>query len=266
MSKLEKPVFGTEEWAKYSANCISGCSHNCKYCYAKEMAVRYGRKTPDNWQDEIVNHDKLEKNFRKRDGRFMFPTSHDITPDVLNYCMSFLEKILKAGNEVLIVSKPHLDCIRAICARFNEYQEQILFRFTIGSTDNATLRFWEPYAPSFDERMESLVYAYHLGFATSVSCEPLLDNKADELISRFSPYVTDTIWIGKVNNMMYRLRMNGYIDTETITRATKLMNDLSDNYFIDLYERYKDNFQIKWKESVKKVIGIVVPVERGLDI
>ena len=34
-----KPVSGTKEWADRNENCLDGCSHDCKYCYAKAMAV-----------------------------------------------------------------------------------------------------------------------------------------------------------------------------------------------------------------------------------
>ena len=37
----QKQVFGTKEWAKYNENFISGCSHDCRYCYAKTMAMGY---------------------------------------------------------------------------------------------------------------------------------------------------------------------------------------------------------------------------------
>jgi hypothetical protein len=33
-----------------------------------------------------------------------------------------------------------------------------------------------------------------------------------------------------------------------------------------LYERYRDNPLIKWKESIKKVVGIDLLTEAGLDI
>jgi DNA repair photolyase len=38
-----KPVFGTKEWADRIENCLDGCSHDCKYCYAKVTAVRFGQ-------------------------------------------------------------------------------------------------------------------------------------------------------------------------------------------------------------------------------
>jgi hypothetical protein len=60
--------------------------------------------------------------------------------------------------------------------------------------------------------------------------------------------------------------MNGHGDEETMERAQLLMDSLSDSYILDLYARHKRNPRIKWKDSVKKVIGIERPIESGLDI
>ena len=196
----------------------------------------------------------------------MFPTTHDITPDTCYFCILFLKNILEAGNEVLIVSKPHLECIRDMSRWLYQYRENILFRFTVGSADNQTLKFWDTYAPDFDERLESLIYAHKSGFQTSISCEPMLDDNADAVITTVLPYVTDAIWLGKVNQMTTRLKMNGHSDEETMQRARQLIDSQSNGYIFELYKRHKDNPQIKWKESIKKVVGIEIPVESGLDI
>ena len=262
----EKTVFGTQEWAKYNENCINGCSHDCKYCYAKSNAVRYKRNTVDGWKNEVFNFNKISKGFNKRSGTFMFPTAHDITPDHLDECISFLENILRPGNEVLVVSKPHLECISKICDLLPQYKHQILFRFTIGSTDSATLNFWEPGAPDFDERLAALKYAFDMGYKTSVSCEPMLDENNDELISKVSPYVTDSIWLGKLNYPLVRLALNGANDSETLATIKHITSIQSDEWIMEHYSRYKDNPQIKWKESIKKVVGLEIPKEKGLDV
>jgi len=111
-----KPVFGTKEWADRSENCLNGCSHDCRYCYAKTTAVRFGRNTPQNWKNETLKPDILKKEFRKFKGKIMFPSAHDITPTHLDDCMTYLEHMLRPGNQVTIVSKPHLYCVKAICA------------------------------------------------------------------------------------------------------------------------------------------------------
>ena len=262
----EKTVFGTQEWAKYSENCIKGCSHDCKYCYAKSNAGRFKRNTIGGWKNEVVKLDKVSKGFHKREGTIMFPTTRDITPVHLDECISFLGKMLRPGNDILVVSKPHLDCIKEICDQFPQYKDHILFRFTIGSSDSAILKFWEPGAPDFMERLDSLKYAFDRGYKTSVSCEPMLDRNIDQVVELVSPYVTDSIWLGKMNHLNTRLSLNGFKDQDTLRRAKELMDTQSDERIWGIYNRYKDNPQVKWKESIKKVVGLEIPVEKGLDV
>lgn len=153
--KINKITYGTREWSDYSVNCINGCSHNCKYCYAKNMAIRFKRKTENNWKKMDIIEEKSKKLYRKRNGRFMFPTTHDITPEpkVLNICMKVLENIVLNGNNVLITTKPHLSVIKKICNNFSDYKNQIQFRFTITSNNNKLLKFWEPGASRFEDRV-----------------------------------------------------------------------------------------------------------------
>jgi DNA repair photolyase len=214
------------------------------------------KKTPFTWNREVLNQKALSKTFRTRKGTIMYPSSHDITPQHLRENIMHLGKILAAGNQVLIVSKPHLDCVRSMCNTFNPFKENILFRFTIGSADSNVLKFWEPHAPDFDERLASLKYAFNAGYQTSISCEPMLDNRVDQIIEKVLPYVTETIWLGKPNKLIGRLSMNGYKnDKMTMERARRLMESLSDEYILNLYERYQDNPKIRWKDSIKKVLG-----------
>src|SRR5664280_2327835 len=157
----EKPKsdWGTREWSPHTLNCITGCINDCLYCYSKEMSIRYGRSTADTWRDEVVRPHNLQEKIKKYDARVMYPSAHDIRPEHLKENMEFLKHILEAGNEVLIVSKPHLECIKAICKEFEAYKDKILFRFTIGSADDNVLKFWEPGAPGFKERLECLKWA-----------------------------------------------------------------------------------------------------------
>ena len=196
----------------------------------------------------------------------MFPSSHDISPENAGYSIIFLNKLLKSGNEVLLVTKPHLSVIQEFCRKFADAKDQILFRFTIGSSNTETLKFWEPGAPSFEERLEALKFAYHAGFKTSVSSEPALDTYTVDLVNILSPFVTDSIWIGLPNDLLKRLRFNGADDQETLTRAEELMNAQSDDWVKDLYRKYYNNPKIKWKDSMKKILELERPIMNGLDI
>lgn len=266
-SKIIKPkaVFGTREWAARTENCLNGCSHDCKYCYAKATAVRFGRNTPQNWKNETLKPDILKKEFLKCKGRIMFPSAHDITPAHLDDCMIYLEHMLRPGKQLTIVSKPHLDCVKAICAEFPDYKDKILFRFTIGSSDSNTLKFWEPNAPDFADRLDSLKYAFSEGYQTSVSCEPMLDNNVGDVIDQVSPFVTDSVWLGKMNQLSTRLSMNGEKDPATIQKAKQLEQWQSDENIKQLYSEYRDNPLVKWKDSIKKVVGLRISTEPGLD-
>lgn len=265
MKENVKHVFGTYEWAVENANFISGCSNNCKYCYSREMAIRFKRKTTDNWNIEEINYNQFNRKIKKVDGFIMFPSSHDITPINLPSTIIFLRKLLEAKNNILIVSKPHFEVIQTICNTFHQYKKNILFRFTIGSMNSDVLQFWESGAPNYEERKKCLKYAFENGFETSISCEPMLDNKTVKLVSDLEDFVTDFIWIGKANFLLRRLNMNGITDNETIEKANKLIEFQSDANIRLLYKKLKDNPKIKWKESIKKVLNLEISTIKGSD-
>ncbi len=255
---------GAREWTKNFVNCCTGCSHDCRYCYARETAVRHRRVRPEEWKNEGIRQKDVDKGYRRREGRIMFPSSHDITPSNVDACIAVLGKLLHAGNKLLIVSKPHLECITRICYEFGEFKESILFRFTIGAMDNKILSFWEPNAPSYEERLQSLKFAWHNMFQTSVSIEPMLDPEhIEELVTAVSPLVTDAIWIGKMNDVRKRVA----ITDETVEREVrKIEAGQTDDRIKAIYEKLKDNPKIKWKESIKKVVGLPLSEKPGMDM
>ena len=244
--------FGTKEWAPYNFNFMNGCSNDCVYCYAKEMAIRFKRKDNISWRIEIpVCLDN--KSFGKRPGRIMLPSSHDITPDNIDIAEIVIDKLINSGNELLIVTKPNYECIERIIKLTKKNKSKISVRFTMGSSKTEVLKVWEPGAPSFDERFNSLLLAYNEGFSTSISCEPLLDNNFDLLYEKVEPYVTDCIWVGKMNMALRRVNINT-AGAFTIDKLNELLSWQSDDNIIKLYMKYRKDFKIKWKESIKKVL------------
>jgi DNA repair photolyase len=166
------------------------------------MAIRFKQVTADEWPLERIRPKDVIKRHKKYNGQVMFPSSHDITPNNLDACLTVMKNLLDAGNRVLVVSKPHLECIKRICDEFEQFKDQILFRFSIGACDDRILSYWEPHAPSYDERKRCLIYAFDSGFQTSVSVEPMLDSaNIDILISELLPYTTHSIWIGTMNHL-----------------------------------------------------------------
>ncbi len=260
-----RPPTGTQEWAASNVNIQDGCEHDCRYCYAKTMAIRFKRATAASWGKPRLRQHDLDRGFTRRSGRIMFPTAHDITDQNIDACITVLGRMLAAGNELLIVSKPRLSCVKRLCEELAPYRTQIVFRFSIGSTNDAILSYWEPGAPFFKVRLACLQYAYAKEFETSVSGEPMLDGNPDTLISAIRPYVTDSIWLGKINRLRNILPLNCPRDPEAVLRGEVLVALQSDKAIRALYCRYRQDPKIKWKDSIKAVVGLKRPAAAGLD-
>ncbi len=255
---------GTQEWAVKNVNCCTGCSHDCRYCYAKGMAVRFKQVTPAQWPLERLRQKDVDQIYKKYDGQVMFPSSHDITPNNLDGCPTALRCLIVVGNRMLVVSKPHLECIKKFCEIFRPYRRRILFRFSIGACNDQILSYWEPNAPSYEERKACLEYAYNADFRTSVSVEPILDSaNIDILINNLSPYVTHSIWLGTMNNIWQFEKGANMVLRLAINR---IRQGQTDTIIRQIYERHKNSPLIRWKKEIKKVIGIPIPKQNGLDI
>ena len=245
-----KSKTGTREWAESNENCISGCSNNCRYCYARDMAIRYKRETAGTWP---IEHPRATAKARKHKGRVMFPTTHDLHYEHVNWWGPFLRDLLERGNDVLIVSKPEYAAIKWICDRFLDYCDKIEFRFTIGTNEDKTAAYWEPGAPSPNERAKSLILAWGKYYKTSISMEPLLTENPKEMITHIRRYVTGKIWIGC---------MNHYALNPEIPEEARQIKIQSRENMQKVYESLKDNPQIRWKDSVQKLLNITSTGER----
>lgn len=248
---MTKQKTGTREWADNTFNIIRGCPNGCRYCYARHNALRFKRITSvDEWNVPALTGTRAPKRAYK--GGVMFPSTHDITPEHLDPCMETIHRLLQTGTQLLIGTKPHIECIRAICGKFSDYREQILFRFSIGAMDQQILDYWEPGAPGFTERRMALSWAYHRGFKTSVSCEPLLDaGNVTSLFRSVATAVTDTIWIGKLNKI--RLRCIPGTSEEEIL---KIEAGQTDERVREIYELLKHEPKVRWKDSYREVLRL----------
>jgi hypothetical protein len=228
------------------------------------MAIRFKQVTATQWPLERIRQKDVDRIYKKYDGQVMFPSSHDITPNNLDDCLTALRCLILVGNKMLVVSKPHLDCIKAFCEMFRPYRRRILLRFSIGACDDHILSYWEPNAPGYDERKEALIYAYNADFRTSVSVEPMLDSAhIDALVGELSPYVTHSIWIGTMNHLG---RFGKGSDMVLQQAIEKIRRGQTNNIIKSIYGRYKDNPMIRWKKEIKKVVGIPLAKQNGLDI
>ena len=227
---MTKPITGTGEWAECTYNIQTGCEHRCAYCYASAMAIRFGRATAQTWGLPVVDSKRVNKAWRYRSGRIMFPSAHDITPMNVGDCSTSLSRILAAGNKVLIVSKPWAFSVLYLCRALSwAPKDSIEFRFTIGSADDAILKAWEPGSPSVDHRFHCLEAAIVRGYRASVSMEPMLDRYPGFVIDRARDAGASSVWLGRANRLTQIVAANRPGDAAAMDMARKLKADMDDS-------------------------------------
>ena len=241
-------ILGTKEWRPHNENCEEGCENDCLYCYAALMAARYHRRKREDWHIMKPNA-RSKRPVRFLEGGVMFPTTHDLHAHHINWWSPFLTDLLAAGNEVLIVTKPDFAAVRFICDNFHSKINQIEFRFTIGTDEDRTRRYWEPNAPGIGERIHAMRYAFERGYKTSASLEPLLMEDPRRLIWQISPWISEggTIWIGRMNHY----KLNPKIPEEARQITIQSRENLQ-----GIYDSLKDYPQIRWKDSVRDLLGV----------
>lgn len=242
---------GTKEWAEVTVNISRGCRNNCLYCYAAHNANRFNLRKRDEWDREELTKQSNMTSYPARDGVVMFPSSHDITPHNLEAYIRVAKLILAKGNRLLIVSKPRVSCVYALLTEFDQWKEQILFRFTIGTMNDAASLFWEPGAPEPEERVTCLEMAFESGYRTSVSIEPLVGGieNAIDVVRVTRPCVTDTIWIGKMNKVRTR------VSAEHAAAVANIEFLQRDEMILKLYHHFEHDPIMRWKDSIKEVVA-----------
>lgn len=253
-SAIKPGATGVQQWATQSINCCTGCSHGCLYCYAAaDYCLRWRKRPRERWTEEKVNMKRVRQRHPKYAGRVMFPTTHDITLGNARACLMVIHQLLAGGNDVLVVSKmrPAIAAM-LVDAIGRQWRDQLEFRISIGAVDDTVREFWEPGAPSIDERIISLRMLQEAGFRTSVAAEPLLQPwRVTELVATVSPHVTGTIWIGKLNQIKARAGWSGMLNDP---RARALVEHQTDAKVMEVVETVKGNEKIRWKDSYRAVI------------
>lgn len=217
------------------------------------MAKRFGRTNEETWSRMEVRTEVVKKSYKKYSGRVMFPSTHDIIKDSIyeEACFIVLEKLLKSNNHVLITTKPSYPIIQKINKNFSDFRDNIQFRFTITSKDDNLLKFWEPNAPRFKERLRSLKYSFKNDFKTSVSIEPFLDYDPENLFNMVFPYTTESIWLGIMNYIP-----RNHLKKDEIPFYANIRQNYTHDHIQAIYNKFRDYPKIRFKDTIRKKIGI----------
>lgn len=259
MSK-RKGRTGTREWAKKNINVVLGCSHDCRYCYGADMALRLGRiEKREDWATEKPVDKNLMKCMRKYKGVVMFPTTHDVTPGTLDLCTVALQQLLNIGNRVLLCTKADIGCLRHILEHCHPWQEQLEVRITCGTLNTHLAGYWEPGAPSPQERMDALMCASAKGWRTSVSAEPCLswlEPDVDELVAKACRRGAETVWLGLMNRMATRVAPDHGDAGHGQAMRFRMGQGQREPMVQAAYDRLHENPAIRWKKEVRDLLGL----------
>ena len=226
---------GTKEWSEHSVNSQIGCRNDCRYCYMKQIYKRFNSHPTGIYSQEFTITPKI----RKYTGVVMYPTAHDINERNYMRCFEVIQKILDAGNSVLVVSKMSSKVAKEFCKKFTP-SKNLEIRVTITYNDQEIGDYFEPNAPTCKDRMGALKTLFKAGFKTSVSIEPAL-TVPELLVENVSPYCRGDIWVGLLN----RYKINEH----PIERATWLFTFAR---LKTIYNKLKDNPKVKFKDSFLK--------------
>lgn len=90
------------DWCDYTWNPITGCYHDCTYCYARKLANRFAGDTRQNMADKRCKHIgsglyELDEPFTARNGRTL-ATPFGFYPTLHKYRMNHLEQRPTGAN------------------------------------------------------------------------------------------------------------------------------------------------------------------------
>jgi DNA repair photolyase len=213
----------------------------------------------------IINQKKVDKKYplykdKAVHGGFryaqpvMFSDRHDITELNISECLCVIKKLLDKDNWLVIVTKPRWRVIPLMCETLRDYQRHIIFRFTIGSVNDEVLKFWEPGASGFSERLACLQYAYKCGYHTSVSCEPYLDGFVEHIYLATAEFVDESFWIGTLRNFDSRVNVENMSSDEYRRFVEPLLAASKPEVVRAIYDSMKNKPLVRWKDSIRKII------------
>lgn len=224
MKPIYKPKGRAGEYGDYAINIYTGCTHGCKYCFARDMAKRFG--TADGWKnvkprDGIVEAVKEQLIGMKGAGKLIhlcftcdpYPADIDTTPT-----RQIIQAIKDSGNHVQILTKGGTRAVRD----FDLLDENDWFGVTITGADESM----EPDADRAVNNVIELAMAHHKGIKTWVSFEPVI---APEAVLKWVKQTcfADKIKIGKLNHRKSDVDWKAFgEDCEALCRRLHL------NYYI----------------------------------
>jgi DNA repair photolyase len=240
------------------------CKHACPYCYIGPMFKRFGHVCqPVPMEDMMpVNQKTINKSWTPvsdlgQRKMVFFPSSSDIfvenAKDYVQVCL----KILKSGHEVMFVTKPTLGSVRAIAHEMEQTGEMDLFRskmaifITITTNDPKLLKYLEPNASSYPERLEVIIELRQRGFHVNIMMEPYFSDPL-QMIKELESLMdqNDPNWVIAIGKLNYggHMQLNPDPEVDCIIK-NQLEKLYTPDNLLSLWEVVKNDPHLFFKKE-----------------
>lgn len=208
-------------------------------------------RTPDEFGiNEVIQ--KMEVDLE--DDRITYQVRADMEEVSLEVIDSMSEK------NCVQIRNPKISYAERICNRFNANTDDITFIYDIRSGNSEVLKYWEPNAMSFEERLESLKFVNSKGFRTIVFCFHPLDGNTFELVEVLSPHCDHLILeiTQKPDEFLSEAELT---DQLKVQKAEEVLRIQSGDWLLNLGEKLKGNSTVWWdvvtREFLDSKIGLL---------
>lgn len=202
------------EYVELNANPIQGCSHACRYCYARKIDLRFGKvKSKAQWHNpkffvnffEILEKEIFKGNVDKDKEIFMSTMTDLYQPYSVKHGISrkLIEMVQDAGLKYRLLTKSP-DVISDKDLHSGYKSGKVGLSITTNSSNEKERKHWEPRTTPIKNRLDTLKELDKIGGINLwVSAEPFLpktDFEAyyNEIIEYGGDSLTEIV-IGKMN-------------------------------------------------------------------
>lgn len=210
MPLLYQPSGRAKEYAEWALNVYKGCAHGCVYCYAAGMAARFGQATRQGFHENITvkktfSLEQLQREAKrlapKINSRVLLSFSTDPYQPIestLHLTRKCIEILHAEGIYVQILTKDPLRACRDL--DIITHKDALATTLTLYRTrGRCQTDFWEPNAPTYENRVAGLIAAEEVGVPVWVSLEPVIYPSDSLKIVEQTSYFVSHYKIGTLN-------------------------------------------------------------------
>jgi len=236
MPVIYTPRGKAREYSPLAINLYNGCSHNCKYCYGKNIR---GNPEPVPRKNilKLIEKEAILLSNAMIDDQILLcflcdPYQH--LEEGLKITSQTIDILMKYNLRFTILTKGGKRSIPDM-AKYKDYPKAS-YGVTLFTFKDVERLLQEPYASPVQDRVKALATAHFMEIKTWVSVEPVFyPEDALELIKNIAP-ITDKFKVGKLNHYP---KIEKQIDWKKFCHdAIALLEKLDKEYYIkkDLME------------------------------